>query len=505
MNSLSLDILVITDLHYVSATTPPAPEDGRQTFLGPLLLRKALLRLTHQGIAPGLIVLLGDLIDNGDGSAARQDLTAISKEAQRVGLPVLATAGNHDGNFDTYASLLHCRAGFHELAGYGFLVFHDRYAPPHDAMTRADADLALPARAAAKHPALPLIALQHSPLHPDIVADYPYMPTNREAIMAGYRRSGVFLSLGGHYHAGQPSHVVNGTTYYTAPAACEAPFRFAVVSLHGREVTVREFALQAPLPSLVDCHCHTEFAYCGTTVAVEDNIRVSRTLGLERTCITEHAFQLYFNEKDAWSWRWQTDDKLVRRCWLSGRGRMPQFRRFVRHLRSDTVAFGLEVDLRADGSLMLADEDRAGWDFLIGAVHALPGFEQGRTSQAEAEALFLRDTERLLAHPIAILAHPFRFFNRGGLKTPCHLYGRVATMLKQAGVAAELNFHTQQPDPVFVEQCLSRGVKIALATDAHEMAEVGELWPHLDVLRQVGAREADLPGILFSPFAAKKA
>jgi len=346
---------------------------------------------------------------------------------------------------------------------------------------------------------LGLVALQHNPLHPQIESDYPYVLTNAEAILSGYEEAGVILSLSGHYHAGQPAHRVGNVTCYTVPAACESPFRFAHVQLRDRESQVREHSLTMDTPGLVDVHCHTEYAYCATTVTAEGNIEVARAMGLQGLCLTEHAFQLYFDEDDAWSYRWQTDVDLVQRAWETGRGRMPEYRKFAQGLRNGYVHVGLEVDLRADGSLLLAEEDRQGWDLLVGAIHNIPGFEKGHAAQAEAEKLFLRETERLLAHPIQVLAHPFRFFLHVGLKRPTHLYGAVARLLAQSSTAAELNFHGNEPDHRFIEECLSRGVRISLGSDAHDLAEVGELSPHVRMLQQAGVRNEDLPNVLYRP------
>jgi histidinol phosphatase-like PHP family hydrolase len=255
-------------------------------------------------------------------------------------------------------------------------------------------------------------------------------------------------------------------------------------------------------PILVDTHCHTEYAYCATDIAAQDSIAISQTSGLHGLCLIEHTFQLYFDEDDAWSWDWQTDDALVQDSWTTGRGRMPEYRKFVQGLRDQHngyVRLGLEIDLRADGSLLLAEEDKRGWDLLVGSVHYIHDLDRGRATRAQTEKLFLRDVEQLLAHPIQVLAHPFRFLSRAELKRPRHLYKTVAQWLAESGVAAEMNFHWKKPDARFIEECLSLGVKIALATDSHEMKEVGDLSPHLKLLRQIGVRDEDLSDLLYRP------
>jgi len=178
---------------------------------------------------------------------------------------------------------------------------------------------------------------------------------------------------------------------------------------------------------------------------------------------------------------------------------MAAYRRLAEEFRSDRVRAGLEVELCDDGRLLLAPQDADGWDLLVGAIHEIPDVRKGVTPQAKAEELFLRDVKRLLAHPIDVLAHPFRFFPRKGLQKPTHLYPVVADLLADSGVAAEINFHTHQSEPEFFRHCLERGVKISLASDSHELSEYGEFTPHLRVLREAGASPADFPRILLRP------
>lgn len=493
-----LNLLVITDLHHAPGSGLAYPYKDGVRISGPMLIRKAVQRLKHEGVTPDALVLLGDLAAkecHGREAPAVQEMAAA---ARATGFPVLAVPGNHDGDPAEYARLFDCAPGLHEIGGYGFLIFADPYAPDGSA-TRRPEDLRLPGEVSAARPGMPLIALQHNPLHPAIDDEYPYLPRNAGDILASYERAGVVLTLSGHYHDGQPVHEHGGVLYGTVPAACDSPYTFLHVRLRGRQAEVREHTLRLPVPGLTDAHCHTEYSYCGKAVTADDDIALSAALGVQRVCLVDHTFQLYFDKDDAWSWRWQTDRGMVEQAWASGRGRMPGYRRRAQSLRSDFVRIGLEIDLLEDGSLLLAEEDREGWDVLIGAVHAFRGSPKYGASQAEVESLFMRDTERLLQHSIDILAHPFRYFGRSGLTHPTHLHKPVADMLAAAGVAAEINYHISRPNLHFLEECLARGVKLSLATDSHDSVEVGELGPHLKTLRAVGVRDQDLPRVLFQP------
>jgi histidinol phosphatase-like PHP family hydrolase len=493
----TLDVLVMSDLHYVRHTGTVARHAVRQGEWGLLLMRKALHRLRHQGIRPGLIVVLGDLVDNGAAEGADQDLVELAAALKSMGIPVLVVHGNHDGDTRRFEALFGA-PGLREIYGYGFLVINDVVAPG-DFTTRQAADLTLVDRIASERPDLPLVVLQHNPMAPVIREGgrYPYMLTNHEDVLAGYRRAGVLLSLSGHYHAGQPpSQLGERTTVYTVPALCEAPFTFSHLRLTGTKVEIQEHHLTLDEPGLTDVHCHSEYAYCATTVSAEKCLKVSGLLGVGRVCLIEHAFHLYFDREAAWSYRWQTDPAMVREAWRSRSGRMDEYKRFAAGFRRENVLLGLEVDVCADGRLLLAPEDTDGWDLLVGAIHAIPGYVRGMTTPAETEELFLRETTRLLACPIQILAHPFRFFLREHMEVPTRLYPVVADLMAKHKVAGEVNFHTNRPDPAFVRECVRRRVKIALGSDGHDIVETGEFTPHLRVLEEAGIRREDLESVL---------
>lgn len=497
------DILVLTDLHFIEKALHTCPLPSRRGEFAALFVRKAVQRLRYAGVKPDLLVVLGDLVDNGLADGAADDLSTLAAVLRDTGIPHLVVPGNHDGNPECVQRVFGTAPGLHRVGDYGFLVFADTVAAG-DLTTRPDEPLSLPRRAADGTPGLPLIALQHNPVHPPVDSRYPYLLTNAAAVMAGYERAGVVLSLSGHYHAGLGPVEQGGVAYFTAPALCESPFSFAHVRLDGRRVEIRQHALRLDAADLVDVHCHTEYAYCGTSVSAARCLAVSDALGVGGVCLTEHTFQLYFGKDDAWSFRWQTDRAMVERAWRARGGRMDAYRRFAAPLRGPRTWLGLEVDLCSDGRLLLAPEDRESWDVLVGAVHNIPGFQSRKTAQAEAEDLFMRDTARILAEGVTVLAHPFRFFRRGGLQTPRHLYPDVAALLARHGVAAEINYHVNETDPDFIAECVRRGVRLAVGSDSHDIVETGEFWPHLDVMRRAGLSGADLPHILFRPAGTKR-
>jgi hypothetical protein len=274
----TLDALVVADVHLVEAADHVCPLEARKCALGRVLLARAYEALIARGIAIDVAILMGDAVDEIRAAGAEQDLAAVAETMHGWGVPLLAVPGNHDGDVGRYAEIMGCAPGLHEVGGVGFLAFADlspasvsggESARPGSglaggvpaqstgtsgekgtgtsggekkdkAMVRAAEGLRLVGEVAAARPDLPLVALQHAVLHPPIERDYPYMLANHAAVMRSYEAAGVVLSLSGHYHAGQAPCVAGGVTYYTAPALCEAPHRFAHVRFEGRRATVWE-------------------------------------------------------------------------------------------------------------------------------------------------------------------------------------------------------------------------------------------------------------------------
>jgi histidinol phosphatase-like PHP family hydrolase len=427
---------------------------------------------------------MGDLVDDGVALGAEKDLEELRSEARSLEVPVIVVPGNHDGDAARMMRLFGDRPGLHRVRGYRLVTFIDRYEPDDKAM-RAEHELSVLAQTG-EHAGSPIIALQHNPIHPHIESTYPFNLTNAAEVMRAYERAGVMLSVSAHYHPGLAAQDVNGVSYLTCPALCEAPFRFLRLSVRARSFVAREVALQLePEPPLWDYHVHTEYAYCRDDVTATSALERGQALGVAGMCLTEHAGQLYLSPEDYWPDHFREDAGLIPRERAAGRDRMRRFREEMQALRSPTVGIGLELELDANDELTLLDEDREGWDVLIGAVHMLRSIRRGSSDAGEVARDFMADTERLCALGVHILAHPFRAFRRADLPVPTELYQRVAELLATHGVAAEVNYHTNEPDPRFFELCLEHGVKIALGSDSHALWEVGDLRPHLRLLEGI--------------------
>jgi len=827
-----LDLLVLADLHYVGEADHRCPIPERNAWFGKELAERAMRRAVRQG-RPDAIALMGDLVDNGLADRAEEDLAAIAQALAQFQIPILVVPGNHDGPVERILGIFGDRLGVHELGGYQLITLASAY-DELDRTAFTESDLALGARATEAAPGKPVVVLHHDPVHPPIDDAYPYNPTNADAIKWRYAEAGVLASIGGHFHAGLPPESLGGVTYVTAPALCEAPFRFLRIHLRGRTVEVTEQALRctaailaaprtaavpaaprtaavpaaprtaavpaAPpgtaailaaergaatptftptnprygpvnirsrkklphwemegglywvtfrlgdslprpvldailaerenalaafqragrIPTPCDCqriedlfnerveaylnsgagachladprvadrvanalrffdgaryqlagwcvmpnhvhvlftalpgqaleqilhswksftskeanrilgrggnfwareyydhlvrddeelarilgyivnnpikanlrdwqwvwihemfreadgpsqqdaggtertaavsaapgtaailaaglraeksqqdaggtaeksqqdaggtaeksqqdaggtaeksqrdaggtklwdiHCHTHYADCRDDVDARGAIERSRAMGLSGLVLAEHSTQLYVGREDFWSARFFDDPDLLRRNRHTPVCRMDAYLAEILPLRSPSVRLGLEVDSDGRGGVTLLEEDAAHWDLLIGAVHWVPFFDPAAATAAERARRFLDATESVLRAGVDVLAHPFRYFRRNGMERPKELYHPLAKLLAETGVAVEINFHTNDPDPAFFAICIEEGVRIALGTDSHALWEVGELWPHLDVLRRAGAPD-DFGSMLFTP------
>ena len=85
MSDPALDVLVVSDLHYVCQADHVSPIARRKSALGVTLVREALRSLEEQGLALDLLVILGDVVDNGAADRAELDLAAVAQAAHAPG------------------------------------------------------------------------------------------------------------------------------------------------------------------------------------------------------------------------------------------------------------------------------------------------------------------------------------------------------------------------------------------------------------------------------------
>ena len=487
----TLTLLVIADPHYLPCAgrecTPLEKAAGR----GLEWVQRAGKEALRLG-RPDAVVLGGDIIGDGTASDAERNSSELSAATKELGLPVVVVPGNHDGDAERLLRVFGDHVGAHRIKGYVLYSFADAYAPG-DVCTRPREAIERFIREA---PDAPVVAIQHNPIYPPLdCSEYPYMPSNADEIIASYERIGVVLSLSGHYHLGQPLTERNGVKYLTTPSILEQPFPFHLVKIRGREVEAQRVELKLPdeLP-LVDGHVHTHFGYCAVDVHPVPVGERAEALGLKGVVCLEHAGQLYLSPGDFWERRHVDDPDALRRAREAGVDRIAAYRDAMFGFRSGLMRVGLEVECDRDGKVNLLEEDRHGWDVLVGAVHWLPSHLPASTPE-ECSRSFFQVVEHLLDGGIDRLAHPWRFLSRQDVRPTRDLYRTLARLLADRGVAVEVNCHNNVPDPEFFGICAEAGVPIVLGSDAHCLRQVADLQPHVRLLRQIGFPLSDVLGL----------
>lgn len=133
-----------------------------------------------------------------------------------------------------------------------------------------------------------------------------------------------------------------------------------------------------------------------------------------------------------------------------------------------TILAGIECDIRADGSMDLADECLAALDIVIASVHG--AFHQDEQTM----------TERILAaiaNPhVDVIAHPTGrlILKREGYRVNT---ARIFAAAADAGVALEINSQVDRLDldDTLARAARDRGVKVIIDSDAHSPAALGNL------------------------------
>jgi len=474
-----MKIAALADLHYAMGKPP----GERRSDLSPLLLRRAVARL-NRFVKPDVTVLLGDLLDQGsgtDGSALRAQLAKI---VATIESPSIVLPGNHDGDAETFYRDFERPASWTDMAGVRLVGFDDPEEPRCWARrTEVDFERLRAARAGWDGE---IVCLQHLPLHPPGSANCPYNLTNAEVAIAAMREVGARLSIGGHYHRGMYLVEGDGCAFVGAPALCESPFAFFVIDIDGKRISIERHELAMPRElELFDHHVHTQFSYCGNGMDMATATALAPDLGLAGLCFSEHTGQLYFGRREYWRGDWYD---------VGVAGAPPDCARVDEYLAAtesldDNVAAGFEIDFDREGRPVLGEDVFALGRPAIGTIHHLDELAKPEPDLARAADEFLALVDSITGSGVRALAHPFRVFYRKGQPVPEELFEPVARMLREKGVAAEINFHTNEPPREFLRLCLEAGVRITLGSDAHEHREIGEFWPHLRLLEDLGVSD----------------
>jgi len=211
-----------------------------------------------------------------------------------------------------------------------------------------------------------------------------------------------------------------------------------------------ETAERGAIPTLVelgdikgDLHVHTNWS--DGRDSLETMVAAARALGYQYLAITEHSRGRGIAHG--------LDEGRLRQ-------QMTEIRRLNESLDGFTVLSGIEVDIRADGSLDLPDEMLADLDVVIAAVHSALGQDEARMTRRLLAAIENRHVD-IIAHPTARLLG-----EREPVAVDMEAVFRAAA---RTGTALEINAMPDRLDlkDSRVFRARELGVKLTLGSDAH--------------------------------------
>lgn len=472
-------VALLADTHFVHDRA--AAIGTRRAGIADLLLLRAVHRLNRH-IRPDLTVILGDLVNDGNAPEADAQFQTMRKTLDLLRMPWMALPGNHDADPKRFFRHFPRPPDTVDVAGVRFLPFVDPEEPGYNAR-RTEPDIGRMRAARADGWRGPVVMLQHVPLFPPGLHPCPYNYVNAAELVQHMEQHGILAAVGGHYHSGF-APLRRGSSYFVAaPALCEAPFAYLLLDIGTESVQAERQTLAMPADlGLVDIHVHTHLAYCSENMDIGLARSLASDFGLAGLRFTEHSGHLYFNRRDYGA-----------KCFAGGiasaspeHNRMREYTGALTGFGVDPASWGIEIDADFRGDLLVQPQDLPPLPFRVGAVHGLRTLQSPQADDAHAAEDFLAVLNRFLGPDLAVLAHPFRVFRRAGRSAPAGLFAPTVRLLKERGLAAEINFHTNDPDPQFVRQCIDAGVPLAFGSDAHNLYEVGEFFPHLDLLRRAG-------------------
>lgn len=192
-----------------------------------------------------------------------------------------------------------------------------------------------------------------------------------------------------------------------------------------------------------DLHLHTEWS--DGHDSIEAMAVAARNLGYQYIAVTDHSKGLGIAHG-------LDEERLIEQ--------VSEIRRLNESLDSIRVFAGIEVDIRADGSLDFADEVLEELDVVIAAVHSAMGQSQAKVTQRVVRAIENPHVD-IIAHPTCRLI---------GQREPVALdLESIFRAAAQTGTALEINAMPDRLDlkDIHIFRARELGVKLALGTDAH--------------------------------------
>ena len=236
-----------------------------------------------------------------------------------------------------------------------------------------------------------------------------------------------------------------------------------------------EVAERRALPRLVevsdirgDFHVHTEWSDGHNSI--EAMVTAARAMGYGYLAIADHSVG-----------RGIAHGLSIERL----RQQIAEVRALARKLRGFRLFAGIEVDIRADGSLDYPDEILGELDVVIAGVHSAMGQDRARMTKRIIRALE-NPRVHILAHPTCRLI---------GTREPVEVdMEEVFRAAVRTDTALEINAMPDRLDlrDVHVFRARELGVRLVIGTDAHSTGDLGVMRFGVGVARRGWCRARDI-------------
>lgn len=236
-----------------------------------------------------------------------------------------------------------------------------------------------------------------------------------------------------------------------------------------------EAARKGELPDLIDFsdirgdfHLHTR--YSDGAYGIEDMAVAARELGYEYLAVTDHSKSLRIASG-------LSEERL--------REQLEEIEGLKDRISGIRILSGIEVDILPDGGLDFSDDILRRLDLVIASIHS--GFNQSR------EEITGRLVGACNNPEVDIIGHP-----RGRLLGRRDAYrvemAEVIEAAAETGTCLEINASPSRLDldDLLARQAASRGVRLAISTDAHHTGELSDMRLGVDVARRAWLERADV-------------
>ena len=194
-----------------------------------------------------------------------------------------------------------------------------------------------------------------------------------------------------------------------------------------------------------DLHVHSDWT--DGTATIEDMARAAQACGYEYMALTDHSRRVAMAHG--------LDPARVAR-------QAREIDRLNAKLRGFTILKGIEVDILKDGHLDLPDDTLARLDIVVASVHSF--FELSRDAQTERVV-------RAMQNPhVSIIGHPTGRLI--GEREPYEIdMDRLTSAAREFDCCLEINAEPDRLDlnDIHAHAAKTKGVKIAISTDAHSV------------------------------------